>query len=337
MLITLPLAVWMGFLAGKSKLGAPSAARLNEESPAGAAEPTVRNSRREHHRFRWSDVETDDLQRYISNLRSMGCPESVISDIIRARVFADYQSRVNKIFNPLARYWSPTAEMKAVDLQIAAIRQERDQVLESLGVYGSIADTLNGLPPEKARYISEAAKLYPKQLPGPDGNSEEWQEALANRKLRIDYLSRFLSPDELLTYRVTQDGNAVGIGFILRDINPSDDEFRRVFSALDGENLNRNNGVLAPELEAKLSQALGDDRYGEYRNQLSPENFFFNTFVSSMDLSPEGIAELKELRSTAETIDPKEYREAVASILPNRGYVEIYFSNPLIYRGKPRQ
>ena len=37
-------------------------------------------------KFDWSSVESDDYKKYIANLRSIGCPEETIRDIITADV-----------------------------------------------------------------------------------------------------------------------------------------------------------------------------------------------------------------------------------------------------------
>jgi hypothetical protein len=300
--------------------------------------------------FLWGTVANDDIQQYIANLRGIDCPEPVIADIIRNLITADYQARVNHIFDPLAQYWSSAAEQKSIDAQIKAIRKERDGLLGSLGLD---VDNTKGLTPEKQKSIAEATKLYPKVPPPPGTDHDGWLPYLEARKARIDYLSKTLTPDELLSYRMSQDGNAKGVGSLLRDINPTPEEQSKVFSAIDGDNLNRTNGLLLPGSEAKLKETLGADRYAQYQAALSPGNILFNSFTDTHGLTDDQIQQLKELRNTAgasavapgmagfqnanpETPEQAQYRQGVTDILKSKQLVDSYFRNPLIYI-KPKQ
>lgn len=328
------LGAGAGFIVGRGGTSSRAVSSVGTWSPPVAETAIAVPEKLTYQSFNWRAVESEDIEQFVANLRRIRCPEQTIGDIIRARVFALYQARVNRIFNPLAAYWMSPAEAQAIDGQVKAIRKERDQLLASLNLQLSTGSPVSGVPTEKQRYISEAASLYPKVYPGLDATTEEWQRALEGRRARIGYLSQFLSADELLTYRITQDGNAPGVALLLRDIDATDDEFRKAFSALDGENLSRSNGVLRPDLEARLQQALGDDRYAQYREQSAPENAMFSQFVHSCNLTDQQIRQLKDLRDAADTMTMSQYRDAVAGVLESSVRVNAYFSQPLVYRGK---
>jgi hypothetical protein len=287
----------------------------------------------------WAEIESDDLHKYVANLRSIKCPERTIYDIIHELVFTVYQAKVNAVFDPLAKYWSNDEEVKAVDQQVRVIRAERDKLLADIGIQ-SPSNNESKLASDKQQHVSEALILYPKVTLDMSASPEDAAKLLENRKARIAYLAQFLTPDELLEYRITQDGSSRAIGQILGGINPSDDEFRKIFSVLDGQNLNSTNGYFSSELEEKLKIALGDSRYAQYHEQTVPENAIFNQFVNSLNLSSGQIQQLQDLRSSVGTslsskFDP-EYQRAVKSILVNPNAAMRYFNNPYLYQKMPQ-
>lgn len=79
-------------VVGEPAFGRPAdSAELNRKTPPLSArrespEPTPE-------RFRWSQLESSDYRTYIANLRSVGCPEQTIRDIISADVDSLYATR----------------------------------------------------------------------------------------------------------------------------------------------------------------------------------------------------------------------------------------------------
>ena len=55
--------------------------------------------------FRWSQIESEDYSKYVKNLRSVGCPESTIRDIVEADL--------NQLFEP--RYLEALAQVQGYD------------------------------------------------------------------------------------------------------------------------------------------------------------------------------------------------------------------------------
>jgi hypothetical protein len=313
-----------GFFAGRS-IRPSTPESINREASASPGPKVAALKLASHYSsFTWSQVESQDLQRYIANLRRIGCPERTIGDIIRARVFAMFQAKVDALLDPLARYWNTAAEMKALDAQIKAIRQERDKLLADLHLEDSTFDPRSGLPPEKQAAVADALRLYPKLQSDPSWGPQEWQSYLQAQKARINYLAQYLTPDELLDYRISQDGSPSTIARLLQDINPTDDEFKKVFEALDGESLSRTNGVMAPDLQSKLQQALGADRYAEYMNEQTGPDHFFNTLVSTYNLNEDQVQQLKQLLATADAMTAADYRQATGSILQNPSAVRMF-------------
>src|SRR2546429_452791 len=122
----------------------PEPARVDEsiaqtEPPSAKAEPP-----------QWSLVESDDPFKLIGNLRGAGCPETIIAAIVRARVAAGYQSRIDKITDPLAKYWSTSAELAAGRGKIEELVRERDHYLyEELKLERPVIRNASDLSPEK--------------------------------------------------------------------------------------------------------------------------------------------------------------------------------------------
>jgi hypothetical protein len=300
-------------------------------TPPPPASPEAAPKTRGPSPFTWSQLESDDIQEYIANLRKLGCPARTIGDLVHAKVYAMYQARVNALFNPLAKYWSTTEEMKAIDGQVKAIREERDKFWAGLQLEVSGFDPSSALGPEKQVFVAEALKRYPKAEPQPNWGAQDWQSFIEARKARVNLLAEHLTPDELYDYRVSQDGGPSGIARLLWEIKPSDAEFRRVFEALDGENLSTTNGMLASGLQYKLQQALGDERYAEYLQQQSSPDHPFNLFAMTYNLSDDQIQQLKQLRAQAETMSPAAYRQAAAGILSDPSAIRRF----MLLSGKP--
>jgi len=72
--------------------------------------------------FDWHQVESDDYHTYIRNLRSIGCPEQTIRDIVSADVVSAFASRRQEALSNLYsdfKYWdaNPSNQVNAVEIQ----------------------------------------------------------------------------------------------------------------------------------------------------------------------------------------------------------------------------
>jgi hypothetical protein len=233
-----------------------------------------------------------------------------------------------------------TAEESALwTEQIAQLEKERDQVLyEDLGIDRPSAPDPSGLSPEKRQLVNEALRKYERIRFDLDTSPVDAQRALANRKARIEYLSNYLTPDELLAYRMNEDGQAVLLGVVFAEINPSKEEFIKLFKGLDLEELSRVNGSFRSDLEEKVKEALGPERYEEYKTGLLPENQYLTRLGKEYGLNDEQVRQLKELRSRmANSPDTKLYKDSVHGILHNSAAEKRFFSHPTYYRLPIRQ
>jgi len=86
-------------------------------------------------RFHWSQVESPNYERYVANLRGIGCPEKTVRDIVVRDVEKTFALRMAK--GPaLTNFWACGPEREAVEAahrqQIAAFRQEQRELTRRL-------------------------------------------------------------------------------------------------------------------------------------------------------------------------------------------------------------
>jgi hypothetical protein len=327
-IVAMCIAMVLCFYAGR--LTRPSRPGQSVVVEPGRSQAPLKKMAKKHPaRAGWATLGSDNPSEYATHLKEAGCPEEAVCDIVRGEVFASYQAKVNQVFNPLARYWQTAAEAEASDAQVAAIRRERDAVVAQLGLdcskYSEPAAT-PGSSSGQDIHIAEALKLYPKVELRPDSTPDERLQANNNRKARVSYLQQFLSPRELLDYRIAQDGEPSSTRIIMSGLNPTDDEFRNVFNVMDGISANFTNGSLAPELEAQLHQALGDARYTEYRQEMDHNNLSVRLWGRTANLSDDEVNKLIAIRNARSSMTPNDFRDRVAEVIRDRGALSYFLA-----------
>ena len=125
--------------------------------------------------FDWRLVESEDYKKYIANLRSIGCPEETIRDIIVADVNKLYESKRKELAGPTKKfeYWKPGAMMGAAfdpertEKERALNKEKRALITELLGsavdekpdilagAAGQIEAMFDFLPAEKRSKVFE--------------------------------------------------------------------------------------------------------------------------------------------------------------------------------------
>jgi len=101
--------------------------------------------------FDWRQIESDDYRTYIHNLRSVGCPEQTIRDIVSADVVNAFAARRQEAISNLYgnfKYWdsNPSNQVSAAELQRRrhAVDAEMNATLQDL--LGQ-----NYIPPDDSR------------------------------------------------------------------------------------------------------------------------------------------------------------------------------------------
>jgi LysM domain-containing protein len=254
------IGLWLGLrqhpLAGS--LSAPVA--FDEaETNLGRSNVVVRRQR-----FSWQEVESSDYPTYIANLRSIGCPEQTIRDIIIADVNALYsRRRATELVTPEQQWWraQPDTNVLQVALEKArALDDERRGLLTRLlgpgwesgdlislprpSHQGVILDgpVLGALSVETKQSIQEINDRSEGRMQSyldasrQQGKTADPVEVAKLRQQTRDELARVLAPAQLEEFllRYSQYANSLRSEFgQLQFFNASPDEFRAIFRATD--------------------------------------------------------------------------------------------------------
>jgi LysM repeat protein len=212
----------------------------------------------------WQDLESADYPAYVTNLRSIGCPEQTIRDIIIADVNALYaRKRATELVTPEQQWWRTEPDSNVVQVaneKLRALDDERKALLARLlgpnwesgdlvnlprpthqgvtldgPVLGSLsADTKQAIQEVNAH--SEARLQAYLDAQRQQGKTPDPVELAKLRQQTRDDLARVLSPGQLEEFllRYSQYANNLRSEFgQLHYFNPTPDEFRAVFRATD--------------------------------------------------------------------------------------------------------
>ncbi len=223
----LAFAQWQSQRPGVSQASAPAIhPAVTAAAPATASmSPTLNPTRHDllatnaapfQRAWHWRELESSDYTAYIQKLRSVGCPEQTIVDLVLMDVGRVYQSRREQL-----QRGKPRAGQEPDDTW-QALAQERNQLVRQLvGVdfqtelqalteefsQGTRVPVLDFLPLEKqvvARRLIAAAQEQEEQLVQAsagvleEAQSEQLKEIRAQAERQLQGL---LSPEEFATYR----------------------------------------------------------------------------------------------------------------------------------------
>ncbi len=278
-------------------------------------------------RFTWRLLESDDFKVYIANLRSVGCPEQTIQDIIIAEVNKVYAGKeaALRLRPEHLRPWetigtSQYASMERERKFRQLMREKRALLKELLGI-----DVPQEMPGIWARSTDSAQEAAYAKLP--EAKRElvrEIQEQLADKQQELnartmgfwepedqqemtrlqkeyrDALARTLSPEELLDYRLATSPMARGLRSELSAFGASDQEFREIFrmrqqmddtmmdlSAENSPEANRKRGEMHQQMEQQVKAMLGEQRYAEYQRSQDWQYRNLNRLARDNGLPPD--------------------------------------------------
>jgi hypothetical protein len=230
--------------------------------------PTVKTNVVLRHQFiSWSHVESPDYATYIANLRSIGCPEQTIRDIIIADVNALYaKRRATEIIGPQQEWWrsepSPQVVKLAADKYIALDKERHALLTRLLGgdweggdlaglprpsrpgiaLDGPLLGTLPVETKQSVANISAEAQdrmqAYLDQMREAGKNPDPAELARMRQDTR-NQLAGVLAPAQLEEYllRYSQTANDLRADLgKLKYFNATPDEFRAIFRATDSIN-----------------------------------------------------------------------------------------------------
>jgi len=252
--------------------------------------------------FDWRMVESEDYRKYIANLRSIGCPEETIRDIIIADVNKLYENRRKELAGPKKKYefWKPGVMMGAsfdperMEKERALNQEKRALLTELLGsapddkpdLLAGAASQLEAmfdfLPAEKRSKVFDLMQdmqgKMQKSMKGGAPDTEDIRKAMKEAETAI---AAVLSPEELLDYNLRFSMTANMMRMQLAGFEPTETEFLELFkkrkayddeygvagmgaSNLKGEEKEKQI-TAEKKLNDEIKAELGEERYQEYK------------------------------------------------------------------------
>lgn len=208
--------------------------------------------------FSWRQIESEDYRQYMANLRSMGCPEQTIRDIVVADVNKLYAARESPLKTaPKPAPDQPAGETPEQKLdrlrQLRAIQLEKRGVIkELLGIsipldllpssgsrdYHAFEVAFQYLPEDKRDTIQSLQEGYWQQsdaLKAKYGNTRTPEFVAEYRQLSSalrQELAKTLTPRELEDYDLRTSSTAKELSTGLATyFHPTEEEFRQLFRA----------------------------------------------------------------------------------------------------------
>jgi len=307
LVLNLCLLVAAGWLAIREPTRTASSARPQPQpaptasAPAPVPAPLQAQPAKPVQSFDWRLVESEDYKKYIANLRSIGCPEETIRDIISADVkkLFDARKRTLNASTNKFEYWKAgnlfgtmMNEEKIKQSQELA-KEKRDLLKELLGVapeekpdmFGGMnpfESMLDFLPADKQNQVAEVfQKFQAKMVKGFSGGSpdaEDMKKIQGMQKEMETELGKILSPDELESYQLRMSQTAMMMRMQLASFDPSEQEFRDIFKLKKSfDDQFGSFGMLSQDktekqkyndakkdLDGQVKSLLGDSRYQDY-------------------------------------------------------------------------
>jgi hypothetical protein len=335
--------VLVATLKSKPQGAAPSTASLPEVAPTKASEHTSKaetvietvTNTVPAKAFGWQMVESDDYKKYIANLRSIGCPEETIRDIIIADVNKLYAAKLKELAGPKKKFefWKSNGLMagmmmdpERMEKERALNREKRALLTELLGVAPEEkADILAGaasqletmfdfLPAEKRSKVFEAMQdMQAKMQKSMKGGAPDPDDIRKLMKESEATLAGILSPEELMDYNLRFSMTANVMRTQIAGFEPTEKEFLDIFKmrkTYDDEfgmgiaNLSKAEKEQAEaakkELNANLKETLGEDRYADYERAQDWNFQQINRIAEKNELGTTAAVRVYDMKKAAE-------------------------------------
>ncbi len=232
--------------------------------------------------FSWSEIESEDYEKYIQNLRAIGCPEQTIRDIILADVNKLYNERKATEQQSPEHFQALDAERQTLLAQL--LGADWDAAERNAGfAFSRVTFTdplLDELPAAVRTQVLDILQRWSQQAV-PDDRAA----AALEQKVRLE-LAGILSPaqlDELLSRYSANAANLNNELAQLKYFKTTPQEFRALFRATDAFDLQlrllgnaddpttqAQRQAIAQQREAAIKNALGAARYAEYTRLHDP-------------------------------------------------------------------
>jgi hypothetical protein len=251
--------------------------------------------------FEWAQLEAEDYRTYIERLRSIGCPEQTIRDIVIADLEKLMAPRVREIdgHKEPPKYWKPERKelVRTIDvLEKSGKKQEvdfekREIIRELLGVdlaaerskasgesdfYEERLNFLDADKRSRVRMIMERANreeiaLREKSWMENDELTPEERARLDQiASTKADEIAALLSPEELEQYNLWFSDSAYKVRDSFFAMEPTEEDFlavyeiQREFDSASAHKSGAEYDSARAEYEQKIREYLGEERYDEF-------------------------------------------------------------------------
>jgi hypothetical protein len=299
----------------------------------------------------WKSVESPDYAAYVANLRGLGCPEETIRDIVISdlrKLYAEKTRALNPALKP-DKFWEPPLAyhdpaMLEFRSQTSAIEKEKSALIRSLlGI--SLEDymartgsaqwgnaSLSFLPEERrsklaalqTKYAELQQEVYRNMKPG-----QNYQELFANlQQQHNDEIRASLSAGEYEEYQMRNSYTGQMLRQGMAMFHGTEDEFKTIYGlqkAFD-DRFNPQGGAAwtnskerqdaQKELDAALQNALGPQRYADYKRANDYEFRAIYTTAQQNKLPEQAALAVYDLKNTAQ--DQRRQIQANAALPPDQ-------------------
>ena len=289
--------------------------------------------------FTWDEIESADYPTYIANLRTIGCPETTIRDIIVADVNQLFsRRRATEVVTAEQQWWrsEPDPDVtQAASERLKTLETERRTLLTTLlgpewessyypypahpGSPTLDGPVLGALPPEVKQAVhdvesrsAERRQAYLDTLQK-EGKQPDPAELARMRQQTRNELAQALDPEQLEEYLLRYSANATTLRNELHGMNLAPDQFRALFHQTDAldqqlQLLTADNDPAAAtrrqELEHErdqvIQQTLGQDDYKRFRLLQDPIYRDAQTVAQHSGAPPEKILPFYEINRATE-------------------------------------
>jgi hypothetical protein len=290
-----PVAVKSNAVAGTNKTMPVVVAQTNL-MPTPTAKPMFTSKK-----YNWQDVETDQYRSYIESLRAVGCPDDKIRTIVLADVNELFdKKRVREAVQHDMQWWRAEAQ----NLAVINVLQERGRALEEektalvaklLGgeaaeaeksdtlVWSSVqlsGPVLGSLPPKIHNEVQDICArsmerhqtyFWSRVNEGQPMNQVEM--ARLREQTRFD-LRKVLNEEQVEEFVLRYSHNAARLREELRGFEPTPEEFRKIFRAIDPLEHQMQMEFGGPEaMSEKQRERFDRQRDEAIRESLTPQRY----------------------------------------------------------------
>ena len=321
-----------------------SGAGANGEIPLGQAEGNTQQiiTNTVIKQMTWETVEAPDYLEYIENLRSIGCPEETIRDIILADVNKLYKTKRREVSDTKEFEFWKASSMFSMGLDrenadaMKALDNEREDLLKQLGIESDLESTVsqlinpleqmfNFLPEKKQVAVMKAMQDMQSRMAelSEDGNLDGEMVTKAQREME-DSIKGLLSDEEYTNYLLRMSNTANTMRTQIAGFDPSKEEFlevfnlRRQFDEEYGSFFNPNSSdtdrdaynAAKDVMNEQIREALGDERYADYERAQDYKFQSIHRAMKQADLGTDQAVQVYDIQLAAE--------ESVGELRSNR-------------------